>query len=99
MDIEPSTSSNQAAIHWTIVYVCEQLGRGPGGLRHAAGIDTSFILHKVGCDHIRMKGSGCAEAQVVPPKLIERARRRKGFARVVRRGRRWFIIFIDWEKE
>jgi hypothetical protein len=80
-------------IYWTVI-ICQRLGRD---LRHAAGNDTKLILHEIGCDHFRMVGAGCALAQVVPAKLIERARRRKGFARVVRRGRRRYVVFVDVE--
>jgi hypothetical protein len=78
---------------WMTIIVCEW--RGPNELRHACGNDTQLILHEVGCDHFKMVGAGCALAAVVPARLVERARRRKGFARIVRRGHRRYVVFVD----
>lgn len=78
---------------WMTIIVCEW--RGPKDLRHACGNDTQLILHEVGCDHFKMVGACCALAAVVPARLVEMARRRKGLARIVRRGRRRYLVFVD----
>jgi hypothetical protein len=76
---------------WTVIV---QGWRGRA-LPNAAGNDTQLILHEVGCDHFKMVGACCALAAVVPARLVERAHRRKGLARIGRRGHRRYVVFVD----